>query len=73
MRPDYTSNKMHDAQTTATRHTCKPARCEWLCCFLGPSTPEVLPPELLPPEDLPFPPAIVGTRRIARGGLGRKK
>jgi hypothetical protein len=48
-------------------HTCRPAREEWLCCFLGPSTPEVLPPELLPPEDLPFPPAIVAMHANARG------
>ena len=51
-----------------TEHTCRPARCEWLCCFLGPSTPDVLPPpELLPPEDLPFPPAIVDMHVDARG------
>lgn len=39
--------------------TWRPARAEWLCCFLGPSVADVFPPELLPPEDLPFPPAIV--------------
>lgn len=39
--------------------TWRPAREEWLCCFLGPSAAEVFPPELLPPEDLPFPPAIL--------------
>lgn len=40
--------------------TCRPARAEWLCCFLGPSAawPPVFPPELFPPEDFPFPPAI---------------
>lgn len=58
--------------SSTTRHTCKPARAEWLCCFLGPSTPEVLPPELLPPEDLPFPPAIVATR-AARGDKAWEK
>jgi len=41
------------------RHlTCRPARAEWLCCFLWPST-LVLPPELLPPEDFPLPPGIL--------------
>lgn len=50
-----------------TRQTCRnitsklltwrPARAEWLCCFLGPSA-EALPPEVLPP-DFPFPPGIV--------------
>lgn len=58
----------------AQRLTCKPARAEWLCCFLGPST-LVFPPELFPPADFPFPPAIVygvaGTRKKVEPGAGR--
>ena len=46
------------AYRTDVELTCRPARVEWLCCFLGASAAEVFPPELLPP-DLPLPPAIV--------------
>lgn len=58
--------RQKETPASATELTCRPARAEWLCCFLGPSTPEVLPPELLPPEDFPFPPAIVVAMRCTR-------
>ena len=53
--------------------TWRPARAEWLCCFLGPSAADVLPPELFPPDDFPFPPAIVDDvvqkERLMRGAV----
>ena len=67
---DGASQNKHQAgnRISASKRTCRPARAEWLCCFLLALSADVLPPELLPPEDLPLPPAIVSEYPV--GGYG---
>jgi hypothetical protein len=59
-RPDQCTNLGGEKNNMrgSRQRTCRPARSEWLICFLGPSA-LVLPPELLPPDDFPLPPGIV--------------
>ena len=64
------TGRANDQKITSHAHfklTCRPARSEWLICFLEPSA-LVLPPELFPPEDFPLPPGIVDVASRGRNG-----